>query len=96
MRIVEPAGEVTAHARAPSRTGFRRIRSVRTARSAALVQPETVLRRAVELGDLVVRHAEAGIELRVVDNLWPAWNRVVASSLECSGIRLHNALPPPT
>ena len=50
----------------------------------------------VELGDLVVRHAEAGIELRVVDNLWPAWNRVVASSLECSGIRLHNALPPPT
>ena len=50
----------------------------------------------VELGDLVVRHAEAGIEPRVVDNLWPAWNRVVASSLECSGIRLHNALPPPT
>jgi hypothetical protein len=49
----------------------------------------------VELGDLVVRHAAAGIELRVVDNLWPTWNRVVASLLEFSGIRLHNALPPP-
>jgi len=56
---------------------------------------ETVLpTERVELGDLVVRHADAGIELRVVDNLWPTWNRVVASSLECSGIRLHNALPP--
>ena len=33
----------------------------------------------------------AGIELRVVPNLWPTWNRVVASTLEFSGIRLHNA-----
>jgi hypothetical protein len=48
----------------------------------------------VELGDLVVRHAKAGIELRAVDNLWPTWNRVVASTLEYSGIRLRNALPP--
>jgi Family of unknown function (DUF6886) len=47
----------------------------------------------VELGDLVERHAAAGIELRVLDNLWPTWNRVVASSLEFSGIRLHNAIP---
>jgi len=49
----------------------------------------------VELRDLVGRHAAAGIELRAVDNLWPTWNRVVDSSLEFSGIRLHNALPPP-
>ena len=35
------------------------------------------------------------IELRIVPNLWPLWNRVVASSLEFSGIRLHNALPAP-
>ena len=27
------------------------------------------------------------------ENLWPTWHRVVASSLEYSGIRLHNALP---
>jgi hypothetical protein len=31
-----------------------------------------------------------------VPNLWPAWNRVVASTLEFSGIRLHNAVPQPT
>jgi hypothetical protein len=49
----------------------------------------------VDLGDLVRRHADAAIELRVLDNLWPTWNRVAASSLEFSGIRLHNALPVP-
>jgi uncharacterized protein DUF6886 len=53
------------------------------------VVPEYV----VELVDLVARHHAAGIELRVLDNLWPTWNRVVASSLEYSGIRLHNAIP---
>jgi Family of unknown function (DUF6886) len=47
----------------------------------------------VELGELVTRHEQSDIELRVVPNLWPLWNRVVASSLEFSGIRLHNALP---
>jgi hypothetical protein len=51
------------------------------------VVPEEI----VELGDLVARHVAAGIELRVVDNLWPIWSRVVASSLEFSGVRLHNA-----
>jgi hypothetical protein len=45
----------------------------------------------VGLGDLVERHERSGIELRVVDELWPAWERVVASTLEFSGIRLHNA-----
>ncbi len=49
---------------------------------------------AVELGDLVERHARSGIALDVVENLWPTWNRVVASTLEFSGIRLHNARPP--
>ena len=48
----------------------------------------------VELGDLVARHEVSGIELRAVPNLWPLWNRVVGSTLEFSGIRLHNALPP--
>ena len=50
----------------------------------------------VELGDLLTRHADAGIELRIVENLWPLWDRVVASSLEFSGIRLRNALPRPS
>jgi hypothetical protein len=43
-----------------------------------------------ELGDLLARHAEAGIELRLVPRLPPLWDRVVASSLEFSGIRLRN------
>ena len=44
----------------------------------------------VELGDLLARHAEAGIELRIVPALTPLWERVVASTLEFSGIRLRN------
>ena len=48
---------------------------------------------SVELGDLVELHTRSGIELRAVENLWPTWRRVVASSLEYSGIRLRNALP---
>jgi hypothetical protein len=48
----------------------------------------------VELGDLVTRHEQSGIELRAVPNLWPLWDRVVGSTLEFSGIRLHKALPP--
>jgi hypothetical protein len=48
----------------------------------------------VELGDLLARHAEAGIELRLVPSLAPLWHRVIASTLEFSGIRLRNADPP--
>jgi hypothetical protein len=48
----------------------------------------------VELGDLLGRHAAAGIELRIVPNLWPLWERVIASTLEFSGIRLRNAGQP--
>lgn len=43
--------------------------------------------------DLVALHDARGIELRVVDSPFPLWDRVVGSSLEYSGIRLHNALP---
>jgi hypothetical protein len=44
----------------------------------------------VELDDLVGRHAEAGIELRIVPELGPLWERVIASTLQFSGIRLRN------
>jgi hypothetical protein len=44
----------------------------------------------VELDDLIGRHAEAGIELRIVPELRPLWERVIASTLEFSGIRLRN------
>lgn len=46
-----------------------------------------------EIGDLVGRHAAAGIALRTAGNLWPLWTEVWASTLEFSGIRLHNATP---
>ncbi|HVH51184.1 MAG TPA: hypothetical protein VM690_03495 [Gaiellaceae bacterium] len=45
----------------------------------------------VELGDLVALHARAGIELRADDDLLRLWERVTASSLDFSGIRLRNA-----
>ena len=45
----------------------------------------------VELGDLVARHDDARIALRVVPSIWPLWERVAASTLEFSGIRLRNA-----
>jgi hypothetical protein len=45
------------------------------------------------VGDLVARHEEAGIELRVLPNLWPFWDVVTTSTLEFSGIRLANARP---
>ena len=45
---------------------------------------------AVELGDLFERHAAAGIELRIVPDLAAVWQRVIASTLEYSGIRLRN------
>jgi hypothetical protein len=44
-------------------------------------------------GDLLMRHAEAGIELRIVPNLWPVIDAIVASGLDFSIIRKANALP---
>lgn len=48
----------------------------------------------VELPDLLGAHAEARIELRLVESLWPLWNRVTGSTLCFSGIRLRNAESP--
>jgi hypothetical protein len=45
----------------------------------------------VELGDLVVRHETAGIELRTEPNLPRFWDGVIGSTLGFSGIRLRNA-----
>ena len=45
----------------------------------------------VELGDLLARHADARIELRVVPALHLVWDTVVESTLDFSGIRLRNA-----
>jgi hypothetical protein len=45
------------------------------------------------IGSVLRLHAEAGIQLRVLDNLWAFWDFVVASTLGFSGIRLANAAP---
>jgi hypothetical protein len=45
------------------------------------------------VGDLIDCHAAAGIQLRVLDNLWPYWDSVITSSVGFSGIRLRNAKP---
>jgi hypothetical protein len=45
----------------------------------------------VELVDLLARHADAGNELRIAPRLYPLWDKVVASTLDFSGIRLRNA-----
>ena len=49
--------------------------------------------RVTPLGDLLARHAAAGIELRIVPDLHELWQRVIASTLEFSGIRLRNLQP---
>jgi hypothetical protein len=51
---------------------------------------------AERVGDLFALYDEAGIELRVLDNLWAFWDDVVASTLGFSGIRLRNARTRPT
>ena len=55
---------------------------------------ETVTPLSVEpAGDLLALHEAAGIELRLVPNLWPLIDAIVASGLEYSIIRKANALP---
>lgn len=49
----------------------------------------------VTFDDLLARHAEAGIELRVTPSIWPFWRRVAASTLAFSGSRLRNAADHP-
>jgi hypothetical protein len=63
--------------------------------SHAQVTTESVrpLGPAEPVGDLLALHESAGIQLRVLPNLWPFWDVVVASTLGFSGIRLRNAQP---
>ena len=59
--------------------------------SRAPVEPAEI----AEAGDLLNRHAAAGIELRIVPRLRPLWEQVVVSTLEFSGIRLRNLVEVP-
>lgn len=49
----------------------------------------------VEMSDLLGAHARARIELRATPSIWPFWKRVVASTVEFSGMRLANSGPHP-
>jgi Family of unknown function (DUF6886) len=49
--------------------------------------------RVEALDDLPAELHRRGVELRVVPNLWPLRDAVVASSLQFSMIRMRNALP---
>lgn len=55
---------------------------------------EVVPERCEGVGDLLARHAEAGVELRFTPSLWPLERAVAGSSLEFSMVRLRNALTP--
>jgi len=69
--------------------------SVHDAGAGYYVSHESVTPLArTEIPDLVRQHADAGVELRLVDNLWPLWDHVTSSTLAFSGIRLRNARPP--
>lgn len=63
----------------------------------AMVTTETVepLGPPRPVGDLLALHETAGIQLRLVANVWPWWHLVIESSLEFSGIRLRNAIAAP-
>lgn len=56
---------------------------------------EVVPERCEPVGDLMKRHADAGIELRFTPSLWPLARAVAGSSLEFSMVRLRNALMEP-
>lgn len=56
-------------------------------------RPVAPIRPPEPVGDLFALHGEAGIEVRVLDNLWPWWDVVTTTSLGHSGIRLANAQP---
>lgn len=58
-------------------------------------EPVTPLGPPEPVGDLLAVHAAAGIQLRLLPNLWPFWSEVTTSTMQFSGIRLRNARPAP-
>jgi hypothetical protein len=60
------------------------------------VEPVRPLGPAEPVGDLLELHESAGLQLRVLPNLWPFFDAVVASTCGFSGIRMRNARPRPT
>ena len=63
------------------------------AHAVVATEPVEPLGPAEPVGDIFALHEEAGIQLRVLPNLWEFWDAVTVSSLGFSGIRLRNAAP---
>jgi hypothetical protein len=49
--------------------------------------------RVEPVGDLLARHAAAGIELRITPSLWPLHRALLPSTLHYSMVRMRNAQP---
>lgn len=58
-------------------------------------KPVTPVGPPEDVGDLLRLHEESGIQLRVLNNVWPFWDAAVSTTLGFSGIRLRNAKPRP-
>jgi hypothetical protein len=56
-------------------------------------EPVTPLAPPEAVGNLIDCHAAAGIQLRLLPNLWPYWREVITTTLGFSGIRLRNSQP---
>jgi hypothetical protein len=56
-------------------------------------EPVEPLGPAEPVGDLLGLHEQAGIQLRLLDNLWRFWDAVIASTVQFSGVRLRHARP---
>ena len=57
------------------------------------VEPVRPLGPPEPVGDLLALHEAAGVQLRVLPNLWEFFDAVMASTLGYSGIRLRYARP---
>jgi hypothetical protein len=89
-RWLEPMRTVRLYAYRLPADAFRAMGTHGHARVAA--EPVTPLGPPEPLGDLFALHESAGIQLRVLPNLWPLWDAIIASTLGFSGIRLRNAI----
>ncbi|MFF2084914.1 DUF6886 family protein [Nocardia sp. NPDC058176] len=58
-------------------------------------EPVEPLGPAEPVGDLLQLHEQAGVQLRVLANLWQFWDAATTSTVGFSGIRLGNARPRP-
>jgi hypothetical protein len=58
-----------------------------------IASTEIVPASVTPMGNLLVAHVDAAIELRIVPNLWPLHDLVLASGFDFSMVRMHNAQP---